>query len=75
LLAGTIIRPAATSSRTCSGVRWPSRSATRRISGVTMPRRAFSSWVTARSAPRGAGLKSQAVFSDGGGMPGVSGEA
>ena len=85
LFAGITMRPAATSSRTISGVRWGSRCATRSISGVTVPSRACSSWVTG-TKPSGAhqlpsarrdqsrGMKSQAVRSDGGGMPGVSGE-
>ena len=84
-LAGITMRPAATSSRTCSAVRWGSRSATRRISGVIAPSRACSSWVTG-SKPAGAcqrpsasrrqsgGMKSQAVLCEGGGMPGASGE-
>ena len=84
--AGITMRPAATSSRTPSGVRCGSRSATRRISGVTRPKRACSSCVTgaklagahakpvARSRVQPGGRKSQAVFSDGAGMPGESGE-
>ena len=68
------MRPAATSSRTCSALRWPSRSATRSISGVIKPSLAFSSCVTAVSIGLGSGLKSQAVLSEGCGMPGVSGE-
>ena len=46
-LAGITMRPAATSSRTCSGLRCGSRSATRCICGVTTPMRAFSSCVIA----------------------------
>ena len=42
-LAGITMRPAATSSRTCSALRWSSRSATRTISGVMLPSRACSS--------------------------------
>ena len=45
MLAGMTMRPAATSSRICSGERCGSRSATRRISGVTWPRRAYSNCV------------------------------
>ena len=80
------MRPAATSSRTCSADRCGSRSATRSISVVMCPSRACSSCVIG-SKPSGAtakpveasrvqplGRKSQAVLSDGGGMPGVSGE-
>jgi hypothetical protein len=73
-LAGITMRPAATSSRTCSGLRCGSRSATRFISGVITPCRANSSCVTQSSRGRGSGLKSQAVFADAAGMPGVSGE-
>ena len=84
MLAGITMRPAATSFRTASGERCGSRSATRRICGVTVPSRACSSWV-AGTKPSGAsqrlpsrvqsaGMKSQAVLSDGAGMPGVSGE-
>ena len=85
LFAGITMRPAATSSRTISGVRWGSRWATRSISGVIAPSRACSSCVTgtvpsgARQVPsafrdQSGGMKSQAVRGDGGGMPGVSGE-
>ena len=84
-LAGITIRPAATSSRTCSAVRCGSRSATRFISGVTRPRRACSSWVTGWKPEGGVqrpsilfqslGMKSQAVLPEGCGMPGVSGDA
>jgi hypothetical protein len=73
MLAGMIMRPAAISSRTCSGLRCGSRSATRFISGV-MPCRANSSCVTQSSRGRGSGLKSQAVFADAAGMPGVAAE-
>ena len=50
MFAGITMRPAATSSRTCSGVRCASRSATRRIWAVTVPRRACSSCVTGTKA-------------------------
>ena len=86
LFAGITMRPAAISSRTCSAVRCGSRSATRRISRVIAPSRANSSCVEG-SKPAGAvakpvaalrcqprGRKSHAVFSDGAGIPGVSGE-
>ena len=46
MLAGMTIRPAAISSRTCSGIRCGSRSATRCIASVIVPSRAYSSWVT-----------------------------
>src|SRR5580704_2335302 len=88
-----IIRPAATSSRTCSAVRCGSRAATRRISAVIVPSLACSNWVTGEKPAGGtqasddsysdsnpglrtqpAGMNSQAVFIDGAGMPGVSGD-
>ena len=76
LFAGITMRPAATSSRTISGVRCGSRSATRSISGVTVPSRACSSCVIG-TKPSGAhqrpsasrrqsrGMKSHAVRGDG----------
>ena len=45
MLAGMIIRPAATSSRTCSAVRCGSRAATDIICGVIVPTRACSNCV------------------------------
>ncbi len=79
------MRPAATSSRTISAVRWGSRSATRSISGVTLPSRACSSCVIGTKPSGGCqlpsancsqsrGMKSHAVRGEGGGIPGVSGE-
>ena len=72
LLAGMIMRPAATSTRICSTLRCASRSATRFISGVISPARAHSSWVTG-FLPFSFS-QSIALIEDGSGIPGVSGE-
>ena len=62
LFAGITMRPAATSSRTCSAVRCGSRPATRCICGVIVPRRACSSWVEAVKPSGASHASGRALF-------------